>query len=307
MKEVSEAAQIQLDEAIFEIEDEAKSLVTLERLATFLQKTEFVPLPPSERLRQLAIALEHHSFERGWDDLRAIYHAAVELTPDDFYLHHSFGLAALAWMEEWMTPVMADRLAIAAQAERSFTRALELEPQDSDTAFGLGSLFYNHPLRKEDHAAYLATAKAWYQKAIANDSTNVMAQLYVAHCCHDLAFIRADENLWWQAVIAYEQVDQVALARDWPLWRAVKCREQLAVCCVWAGQAAIGKQRLSAFLDEVEALVPAEDGDHEAIVNFNELVDVVTKKLKDTVLLQRTCIQVKRFQLESLYPELYEN
>src|SRR5205823_6247562 len=92
---------------------------------------------PANRLRLLAIELEAAEFEQGWDGLRAIYQAAADADPADARVFHSWGISASNWAEEWMTPDLSERVAIAREAERVLRTALELAPRDSRNAHTL--------------------------------------------------------------------------------------------------------------------------------------------------------------------------
>src|SRR5262249_28966190 len=83
--------------------------VSPEKLGAFLHDTRDIPRTPADRLRWLAIGLEHDRFERGWEDLRAIYQAAADADPKDPFVLHSWGISAHDWMEDWMTPELSDR------------------------------------------------------------------------------------------------------------------------------------------------------------------------------------------------------
>ena len=105
-----------------------------------------------------------------------------------------------------------------------------------------------------------------------------------------------------RAIAEYERVDREALARDWPAWRAVKCREQLAHCHAFAGNAEEAVRRFTAFLDEVESWDAARREDE--VVNVDELVAAVTEKLDHPELLRRTRELVKQLKLTKRYPRL---
>ena len=126
-------------------------VITLQGLGTFLEGTEHINASAGSRLRWLAISLENEPFERGWEDLRAIYETAAAADPNDEMILHSWGISATLWMEDWMTPGLPERVTIAAEAERVLMSALELAPKDAGIAHTLGLLYYNHPNRREDN------------------------------------------------------------------------------------------------------------------------------------------------------------
>lgn len=295
----------QLKAVIESFDNEAVTSVTEAKLCAFLDATKHVPLPTEEKLRRLAVALEFNQFEEGWKGMRRIYQAAAEANPRNPIVFHSWGISACGWFEDWMTPDLNDRLAIAEEAERVLNKALELAPGDADITHSLGMLFYQHPLHCSDRATYLSKALAWFRKSVEMNPENVGARLYVAHCLHDFAS-NIDPQYWKRAISAYEAVDQAHLAHDWPAWRAVKCREQLAACYAWDGQEEKAVHFFSKFLDEIEALEPDEFGSHDSIDNFDDLAAVLLK-LKNPELLQRARVQVGRFQFEGRYPEFFSD
>jgi tetratricopeptide (TPR) repeat protein len=255
-------------------------------MSAFLDQTRGIEAPPAQRLRWLAIALENDRLERGWDGLRAIYRAAAEADPTDFRILHSWGLSAINWASSHVaTPDLDERKAIADEAERVLRAALDPSPRDTRVAHSLGLLYYNYPSYAEDPEGFQSRAIDWFTRAVEWDQGNVMAQLYLAHCFHD----RKD---WARAILEYEKVDLDRLARDWPAWRAVKCREQLAHCHAYAGHVEEAVQRFTAFLDNAEVW----DGEkaEEYLINVDELVDAVTHELDYPELLRRTRELVKR-------------
>jgi tetratricopeptide (TPR) repeat protein len=276
----------QLDLAVSKFRDHGPICVTPQKLSAFLEETRDIEAPPAQRLRWLAIALENGRLERGWDGLRAIYRAAAEADPDDFRILHSWGLSASNWASSHVaTPDLDQRKAIADEAERVLHAALELSPRDSRVAHALGLLFYNRPSSAEDPDEYQSRAIDWFSRAIEWDPGNAMAQLYLAHCFHD----RKD---WPRAILEYEKVDLERLARDWPAWRAVKCREQLAHCYAYAGHTGEAIRRFDAFLDNATRWGGEEAEKH--LINVDELVDAVTHPLDDPELLRRTRELVQR-------------
>ena len=304
MRGIPQDKKCQFDEAVNSFRGEGGICINQTKLEVFLKEIEDIEIPVEEKLRQLAIALENESFEKGWIDLQAIYQAAARANPHDAYVFHSWGISAHQWFEDWRTPELADRLAIALEAEKVLTTALELEPKCNRIACQLGHVYYDHPLRDQDLRSYLLQAITWFRQALEWNTDNVTAQLYLAHCYHDLAYYYSDQKYWEQAIAAYENVNQARLANDWPEWRAVKCREQLAACYAWVGNEEKAVQLFSTFLDEIESLELDDFGMHDAVVNIDELVDAVTRKLDNAELLQRTRTQARRFGFEKRYEKL---
>lgn len=262
-------------------------VVTPEKLRTFLRETQAIAITPARKLRALAIGLEHETFEDGWSGLATIYEAAASIDQKDILIFQSWGIAAISWMQEWMTPDLNARHAIARDAESALQTALELSPTDSTTAHALGMLFYSHPSRTIDPDGYLNRAVDWFSRAVEWDLTNVMAQLYLAHCCHD----RKD---YVRAISEYEKVDLVELGRNWPPWRRIKCIEQLAHSHACAGNTAEAIRRFTALLDELESLDDASL--QENVVNLNDINDAEVNHLHDESLRQRTAKLLKRFE-----------
>jgi tetratricopeptide (TPR) repeat protein len=166
-------------------------------------------------------------------------------------------------------------------------------------------LSYNHPAYGENPEKHESQAIDWFTRAIEWDSGNVMAQLYLAHCFHD-------RREWSRAIAEYEKVDLALLARDWPAWRAVKCREQLAHCLAFAGRTEEAVRHFSVFLDNA-AVWDGEQAE-ENIINVDELVDAVTHKLDNPELLRRTRELVERLAkharlnwLAKRYPQLFSS
>lgn len=305
MRGIPQDRQNFFDEVVSSFTSEDRISVTAAKLETFLRKTQDIEVPAEERLRQLAIALEEQAFEKGWEGLRAIYEMAAQANPHDSYVFRSWGISAHDWAQDYRTSEFAERLNIALEAERSLTIALDLKADDSYAAYILGLVFYDHPARHEDFYSYKMKAIYWFRRAVEMDSDNAIAQLYVAHCYHDLASRGSIQQDWELAIEAYENVDQSLLEQDWPLWRALKCREQLAACYAWNGDEEEAIRRFSSFLDEIEALELDEHGMHVAVINLDELVDTLTRKLHNLDLIRRTRVQVKRYGFENFYKSLF--
>jgi tetratricopeptide (TPR) repeat protein len=283
------------DNAVRAFSQQEPVRVTAEKLQAFLKTTSDIDVPPATRLRWLAIDLENKKFEQGWRGLRAIYQAAGAADPSDADVLHSWGVSASEWAEEWMTPGFSDRVAISGEAERVLRAALELSPKNSEIAYALGGVRYNHPARTEHRELYRSQAIDWFTRAVEWDTGNVLAQLYLAHCFHD----RKD---WVRAIAEYEKVDLERLAREWPAWRAVKCREQLAQCYAYAGNRLEAVGRFNAFLNDVESW--DDKSVEERVINVDELVATMIDLLDDPELLRRTRALVCRLGLQGQYREL---
>ncbi len=277
----------QLDLAVATFRGEGPVCVSSQKVSAYLDHTRNIAAPPAQRLRWLAIALENDCFEQGWEGMRSIYQAAATADPADPFVLHSWGISASNWAETLPaeSPAPAERKAIADEAERVLHAALELAPRHSQIAHTLAHVYYNHPMWAENPEGYRSRALEWFTRAVEWDADNVMAQLYLAHCFHD----RKD---WHRAIVEYEKVDLVQLARHWPAWRAVKCREQLAHCHAFAGHTDEAIRRFTAFLDEATSW--NEEEAEEYLINVDELVDAVMHKLDDPELFRRTRELLKR-------------
>lgn len=304
MRGIPQDRKSQFDAAVRAFSGEGEICVTNASLEAFLLETRDIEIPEEEKLRQLAISTEHDIFAEGWSGLRAIYEAAAKANSQDPHVFCSWGISAHDYVD-YKTPELTERLAIASEAEKVLTIALKLEPQDSHTAYILGLIYSDHPAADEDLKTYLSKAISWFRRALEWDADNEMAQLYLAHCYHDLASHYSELNYWELAVEAYENVNQDRLICNWPRWRAVKCREQLAACYAWSGNQKKAERLFSAFLDEIEALELDEFQSHDAVINLDELVDTLTRKLDNPGLLQRAKAQAKRFGFERLYKNLF--
>jgi tetratricopeptide (TPR) repeat protein len=288
----------QLDLAVATFRGKVPIRVTPEKLSNYLAQTRGIDASPAQRLRWLAIALEHETFEHGWGDLRVIYQTAADADPTDPLILHSWGISASFWAETLpsSTPPSVERKAIAEEAERVLLTALELTPGDSRLAHTLGLLAYNHPSWSENPEGYCSRALGWFTRAVEWDSENVLAQLYLAHCYHD-------QKDWHRAIEEYEKVDLDRLTRRWPAWRAVKCREQLAHCHAYAGNTDESVRRFTEFLDDIESW--DNEQIEERVINADELVNALTHKFDHPELLRRTRDLVKRLSLEKQYQQLF--
>jgi tetratricopeptide (TPR) repeat protein len=269
--------------------------VTAKKLQSFLQATNSLAITRSERLRQLAIHLRYEKFEEGWQGIRQIFLAAAQEEPSDWMVHHSWGIAALDYSKDWHESDKVKRLAAATEGAHILNHALDLYPANSDIAYTLGLLHYNHPLFDEDRKHYLKAALYWFTQAIEWNPDNDIARLYKAHCHHDM-------EEWQAAIEAYSTVDQHRFIIEWPKWRTIKLREQLAYCYAKAGDLEEARCRFTDFLDYVEKL--DEEGFEEEIVNFDELMMAATEILDSPALLNRARQLALRTGFEKRYQSL---
>src|SRR5262249_24424482 len=73
----------------------------------------------------------------------------------------------------------------------------------------------------------------------------------------------------------------------------------------WSGNEAKAERFFAAFRDEIEVLELDEFGTHDAVINLDELVDTLTRKLDNPELLQRTRVQARRFGFGKWYKNLF--
>jgi tetratricopeptide (TPR) repeat protein len=269
--------------------------VSANKLESFLQATNSLAPLRSERLRQLAIQLRYEEFDEGWQGMRQIFLTAAQEEPIDWMLYHSWGIAALDYSETWNESNDAKRLMAATEGESILHRALDLSPANSDIAYTLGLLRYNHPLFNENREHYLNAALSWFTRAVEWDSDNDFACLYKAHCHHDL-------EEWQAAIETYSAVDQERFIKEWPKWRTIKLREQLAYCYAKAGDLEEAICRFTEFLDYVEGL--DEEAFEEEVVNLDELVMAAKENLSSPALLDRVRQLVLRRGFEKSYQTL---
>lgn len=95
-----------------------------------------------------------------------------------------------------------------------------------------------------------------FKKAIELDKTNVLPQLYLAHCYHDLNQLKlALEN--------YNKVDKEKL-KEIQVWRYTKLIEQIGYCEYKLGNKQIGEQYFEEVLEsykkipEIDRVAPSE-------------------------------------------------
>lgn len=271
--------------------DAGPVVVTREKLDAFLNVTAHLDSTAADRLRQLAIELEYRTFADGWAGLRSIYATAADLEPANPRVLHSWGISAMHCAEDDRRSA-DERRSLSEEAERQFLAALRMLPRESRIAHSLGVLHYSHPWTHERSEENRVRALGWFEQAVAWDATNAIAHLYIAHCYHDVSD-------WPRAIAAYERVDLDRLSRDWPAWRAVKCREQLAACYAAAGDLDEARGRIVAWLDEVESW--DEVALEENVINVHELVDTLTNLLPDEALRERTRNLIRRMGHETAY------
>ncbi|NRD24928.1 hypothetical protein HNV10_16860 [Winogradskyella litoriviva] len=95
-----------------------------------------------------------------------------------------------------------------------------------------------------------------FKKAVELDANNVLPQLYLAHCYHDL-------NQLELALENYNKVDKEKL-KEFQIWRYTKLIEQIGYCEYKLGNKKIGEQHFEEVLEwykklpEIDRVVPSE-------------------------------------------------
>ena len=108
----------------------------------------------------------------------------------------------------------------------------------------------------DDWKVHIEKSIANFKKAIELDETNVLPQLYLAHCYHDL-------NQLELALENYNKVDKEKL-KEFQVWRYTKMIEQIGYCEYKLGNKQIGEQHFEEVLGwykklpEIDRVVPSE-------------------------------------------------
>jgi len=128
----------------------------------------------------------------------------------------------------------------------------EYPEKDSNCYHLLGLLDYE----SDDWKELLGKSIQNFKKAIELDSTNVLPQLYLAHCYHDL-------NQLELALENYQKVDKEKL-KEFQIWRYIKLIEQIGYCEYKLGNKKMGEQYFEEVLEwykkvpEIDRAVPVE-------------------------------------------------
>ena len=132
------------------------------------------------------------------------------------------------------------------------TMLAEYSEMDSNCYHLLGLVDYESDDWKEN----IETSIGNFQKAIELDKDNFLAQLYLAHCYHDLNQLKlALEN--------YNKVDREKL-KKFQVWRYTKLIEQIGYCQYKLENKYIGEQHFEEVLEwykklpEIDRVVPSE-------------------------------------------------
>lgn len=216
---------------------EASEIARLD-LTAYLRQTGEIDLPAPERLRFLAMFLEHEvasSSLETWLALDRIYEAALGLDGEDPWVHHSRAVCAKYFAEGFCRDEESElRRRILATAWSAAFEAARLAPETGDVWYLLGSLAY------EDSSRGIPEALEYFEKAIEVDPKHPWAMLYRAHCLQDL-------ERWKEASKAYGDVDPSFF--EGPLaWRYEALLEQRAYCSLQAGDARAAADQFRVFL-----------------------------------------------------------
>jgi len=244
-------------------------------LEEFLKNTEHIDLSDAEKIRRLGISLEHKTFENGWEGLSQIYEFAHKIAPQEIDILTSWVISA-NWYYTGITELPKSRcIEIADKCEAILKKALTISSENDDLHHVFGNLYYDYPAQEEELPKFTQLALHHYQKAVQLNSQNPMAQLYIAHCYHDL-------KEWDKACQAYQAVDTELLLAEYPYsdWRIAISKQQIAHCCMHLGKLDEAKQWLNDFFDA------AENNDEILGFRFDD-AEMVVKKLKDKELDKR--------------------
>jgi tetratricopeptide (TPR) repeat protein len=108
----------------------------------------------------------------------------------------------------------------------------------------------------DDREKHIENSIRNFKKAIELDEDNFLAQLYLAHCYHDL-------NQLEFALENYNKVDKQKL-KKFQVWRYTKLIEQIGYCQYKLGHKQIGEQHFEEVLEwykklpETDRVVPSE-------------------------------------------------
>lgn len=152
------------------------------------------------------------------------------------------------------------------------TMLAEYSEMDSNCYHLLGLL----DLESSDWKENIETSIGNFKKAIELDKGNFLAQLYLAHCYHDI-------NQLELALKNYNKVNKEKL-KKFQLWRYVKLIEQIGYCTYKLGNKTAGIAFFEKVLnwykeiDENELAVPSElveclPNDHRIVTEIKKIAD----------------------------------
>ncbi len=144
--------------------------------------------------------------------------------------------------------------------------------KDSNCYHLLGLLDYE----SDDWEDHLEKSIQNFKKAVELDQNNVLPQLYLAHCYHDL-------NQLELALENYQKVNKEKL-KEFLVWRYVKLIEQIGYCYYKLGNRAVGEQHFEKVLEwykklpKIDRVVPSElmdclPDDHDIVIAMKKIED----------------------------------
>lgn len=210
----------------------------------YLQQTGNLDLTPGERLRQLAIFVEHWAFAvdqpEGWHAIRTIYEEALKLDAPDVlaHIHHSMAISGLGILRE--APLEAEvRDQIGTECISHAFTAVDMAPDQATTHSILGQCYYE--------MGRLPDAIDCFRKGIAADPTYGWPALYLGHVYRDL-------EQWDRAIAAYDAVP-LDFFKGGEAFRVDLLKEMRAWCRLQRGDRKQALQEFLALLDRYEAQI----------------------------------------------------
>jgi tetratricopeptide (TPR) repeat protein len=223
----------------------AEQLGSLDLRAAVRESSD-IALDAGERLRLLAVYLEDKAVVTGntslarWQVFSRIYEEATRLAPDDPWIPNSMAVTSLDLFQvaDDDDPGRNRLWRIALEAAETACRA---DDTDADLRYTLGYVLYlARPSRTTE-------ALAEFELALALDDGHAWANLYRAHCLHDL-------ERWDEAAAAYGKVNAAAFAGH-RAWRIELLREQQAYCLLRAGRRDDALRAFTAVIERREAAI----------------------------------------------------
>jgi len=196
-------------------------------ISAYLKQTKTLDIHPAERIRRLCIFLEEErgaellaEYLRSWRALQRIYDEARMLDPENTTIIVSNAISAMSVGDG--VEDEDEAVAFYESAKNLLSQALELDANSHRALYAMGLCEYDRP----DGNGRSETALPWFERACRSapggERANAWANLYRAHCLHDM-------EQWDAAVAAYEAVDRDAF-EGLRSWRANKLLEQMAFC-----------------------------------------------------------------------------
>lgn len=244
----------------------------------------------ADRLRALAI---WHGNEYppsgigGWRTLEVLYQYAATMSPADFRIPHSRGLAALEFAQ--LLGSGDESRQMYRTARRALEEALQVNPSSDDTMYLLGLSYYF------DEECDTSEARQWFRRALDVNPTMARARLYLAHSLQD-------EAKWGDALSEYERVNREDLSSELQPWRVTRLMEQMGYCQMKLGHREEAVRLFDGVLRRYEEADPHNLPDD--LVGYpSELIEAATSCLVDE-LFDRAEKCINRYGWESFYAQL---